>query len=307
MKTSRRIFILFILSGTCLYGQGLESKTKHQNSFGLSFDMGGKMEDAPDIESGFEGGTAPFFPYVLEEEGYARAVGKSNFGFSLFWEHQWNFHKNHGLLFGLGASITTFDYDIAIKNITLKNLPVVNEHILGDGFRNSFFSLDLPVYYTYEFHTDFGDFNPFVGINVRNISYIINNGRNNGGIGGRTLEVANGDTTYLNEYIIKFGTKSIMPALMPTFGLKYSRTLKNKGTINLHLTMKLMLDNSNSPEVYLNRFDNSENGFNYEYVEATKPDQELYDSNGKLIGPKSSIYYRVNMTSFNVGISYSFK
>lgn len=56
--------------------------------------------------------------------------------------------------------------------------------------------------------------------------------------------------------------------------------------------MKLMLDNSNSPEVYLNRFDNSENGFNYEYVEATKPDQELYGSNGKLIGPKSSIYYR---------------
>lgn len=269
------------------------SFTKQLNSLGFSFDIGGKMEKAPDITTFSDS----------DIDGYARAIGKKNIGFSVFWEHQWNFTRKSGLLFGAGISMTAFDYDIAFKNPVFFEIQT-EEHILGNGFRNSFFSLDLPLYYTRTFETKYGEINPFLGITMRNIAYIINQGRNHGGNAGQTLEMSNGDTSYFNAYNIRYGTRSISPIFLPTFGVRWSKALDNGARINVHFTAKLFLDNSNSVEVYLNNYDNRENNATYFYYGLG---QEVYNADGELVGPKQSIYFRINMSSFNMGVSYTFK
>lgn len=161
------------------------------------------------------------------------------------------------MIFGFDVSLTTFEYDIAFKNIEVFGFKT-DEHVLGDGYRNSFFSLNLPLYYTYTFKTKFGEINPILGVNVRDLSFILNSGRNHKGVSGKTSEISGTDSTYYNEYNIQFGTKNTQPILMPTLGIRYSKGLANGGTLNFHVIGKLHLRNSNSPEVYLSNYDNLE-------------------------------------------------
>ncbi|PKR82304.1 hypothetical protein CW751_02940 [Brumimicrobium salinarum] len=290
MRTT--IFILIFLPIHFLFAQNsIPLESKHQNNFGLSFDLGGGMEKANDIN------TTMNFESI---GGYANPIGKPNLGLNIFWDHQWSFYKKHGLTFGLGVSFTTFSYDVAFKNIEFDENKT-REHILGNGFRSSFFSLDLPLYYTYTFKTKHGNINPIIGINIRELSYMFNSGRNSGGVSGSSSELSGNDTIYYNNYNFKFGTQSMEPILMPSIGVKYSKIMSNDDIITFHLTGKLHLNTSNSPEVYLNDFDNTENGIKYNYY-------IVENENGASMNNSSnSIYYRINMSSINLGISYSFK
>lgn len=280
-----------------------EIQPKHINSYGISFGIGGGMENANDI---FTVTTNQQIGSIVE------AVGKPNYSFGLFWEHQWNFHKNHGLLLGAEATYTSFYYGVRFKNpeynqLTGEYIAPTKEYVLGDHFRQSFTSLELPLCYTYAVKTRIGTFNPFLGVILKNITYVQDAGRYYGGVGHVTSEINNGDTIYYNHHNFSFNTKSVSPILQPTIGLKYSTDLKEGGKINVHFNYKFFLrTSSNTVEAYLNDYDNIENGLEYLYFYSGDP--VTYDSEtGEYSGTKQSIYFSLNLSSFNLGISYTFK
>lgn len=281
-----------------LFGQVENSSLpKHSNSFGISVELGGGLELANDITT------------VHSDESSGMIVEtkkKSNIGGSLFWEHHWNFHNNHGLLFGVGGSFTSFYYGVRFKNPEVSGVPNETKEYLLGGFRSGFASVDFPLCYTYSFETKAGTFSPFVGVNLKNVSYLIGAGRNEGGIISTTEEINQGDTTYYNEYGFTFGTKSITPVLMPVVGLKYSRGLQNGGKLNFHLNYKFFFRNSNTVEAYLNDFDNQENGVQYMYFDKAYP--VTYDpTTNTYSGVKQSIYTSLDLSSLNIGVSYTLK
>ncbi len=272
---------------------------KHINSFGISFELGGGLEMADDIETVV---SSDYHRSIVE------GVGKPNVGCGLFWEHQWNFHKNHGLLFGMAVNYTSFYSGVTFKNPEYAGTQYIaptKEYVLGD-FRQSFVSLELPLSYTYAIKTKIGTFNPFLGVTLKTIAYVQDAGRNYGGVSSTTSEINGNDTIYYNQHYFRYGTKSISPVLMPTIGLKYSTDLKNGGKMNFFLNYKFFIKTSNTVEAYLNDYDNTENGIEYLYFSSDHP-ISYNQSTGEWSGTKQSIYLRVNLSSFNVGLSYTFK
>lgn len=294
MKIITYSLLLLITNYAFSQLENTSSKTKHTNSFGISFELGGGLEMADDITTVSSN----------EENGFlVESVGKPNFGFGLFWEHQWDFHKNHGILFGGAATYTSFYCGVRFKNPD--DFGPTKEYILGN-FRHNFASLEFPLCYTYAIKTKIGTFNPFLGVTLKTIAYVQDAGRNYGGAGGVTSEINNNDTIYYNDHYFRFGTKSISPVLLPTIGLKYSTGLKNGGKINVFFQYKFFLKTSNTVEAYLNNYDNTENGIGYQYFDSGYP--VYYNpSTGEYEGVKQSIYFRVNLSSFNVGVSYTIK
>ncbi len=300
MKTI--IYSLTFLISNYVFSQSETPSTsikKHSNSFGVSFESGGGLEMADDIKTVTSND---------QNRQVVEAVGKPNVGFGLFWEHQWNFHKNHGLLFGVAATYTSFYSGVRFKNPEYygpQYIAPTKEYILGN-FRQSFASLELPLYYTYAIKTKIGTFNPFLGVTLKTIAYVQNAGRNYGGVGSVTSEINGSDTIYYNDHTFRYGTKSISPVLMPTIGLKYSLGLKNGGRINVSFNYKFFIRTSNTVEAYLNNYDNVENGVGYQYFNSDNP--VFYNpATGQWSGTKQSIYFRVNLSGFNVGVSYTFK
>lgn len=303
MKKTTILFLSMVFTVNSLIGQvENEFQPNHFNSYGISFGIGGGLENANDI---FTVTTNKQFGSIVE------AVGKPNFGFGMFWEHQWNFHKNHGLLFGSEATYTFFYYGVRFKNpeydpLTGMYFAPTKEYVLGDPFRQGFASLELPLCYTYAMKTRIGTFNPFLGVTLKNIAYVQDAGRNYGGVGHVTSEINNSDTIYYNDYNFRFNTKSVSPILLPTIGLKYSTDLKQGGKINVHFNYKFFLRTSNTVEAYLNNYDNTENGVEYLYFYSGDP--VTYDpETGEYNGTKQSIYFSLNLSGFSLGISYTFK
>lgn len=272
---------------------------KHTNSFGVAFGFGGGLQNAKDITTVT---TNEAIGQVVE------AIGKPNFNYSIFWEHQWNFHKNHGLLYGVAISYTNFYSGIKFKNPEYSELyntytGKTNVYVLSD-FRYSFASIDFPLAYNYSFKTKYGIFKPFVGVKMKLIAYIPDSGRNYGGVSTTTSEINSEDTLYYNDHNIRFGTKSTSLILMPTIGFNYSRNLKNGAKIGLCINYCVFLKSMNSVEMYLSNYDNYENGKEYLYFDSGYP-IEYNSQTGEWSGVKQSIYFSLNLSSLNFGISYT--
>lgn len=288
MKNTITIYLLTLICVSnirCQEGENTK-RLKHQNSFGLLLEVGGVLQNSSDIKTVF---TSKTTGQIVE------AVRKPSIGYGLFWEHQLNFKGQHGLLFGASALYTTFYCGVRFRNpgyYGADNTALNKEYILGD-INHGFASFDFPLSYAYALETKIGTFSPSIGVKLKVVSFIPNVGRNLGdGVSVTTSNInSNGDTLYYNEHILQFGTKSVSPILMPILGLKFSRDLKNGGKLNVHLNYNFFLKSLNTVEMRLNNYGNVENDGMYEYSTSEYPIQP--------------IYFKVNLSSFNAGLSYT--
>lgn len=166
---------------------------------------------------------------------------------------------------------------------------------LGNKLRSSVFSIDLPLYYTYRIATKAGQFNPYLGVNVRTIAGFVQEN----GYSGRSADVEYQGNTYYSDYEYSFGLSRVAPIIQPTLGVSFAKYLKNGARIKYSLDYKLFMD-----------------AFSYVSLD--------YDHTFKLKGgyvltpdgPEPVDFIpvdftvdnlKVNMSRFSAGISYSFK
>ena len=300
MKQNIIFYLLLLVCASYSNSQEhLDFQPAHFNSFGLSVGIGGGLENSEDISTVT---TNPSIGSLVE------TVRKPSIQYDIFWEHQWRFKKNNSLLYGAMLSYSSFYCGVRFKNPEYSEYfgaytGKTNAYILGD-LRHSYVSLDFPLAYSHTFNTKIGEFSPAIGLKMKLIAYVPQSGRNYGGISTRTAEINDEDTIYYNEHNLRFGTKSFTPILMPALGVKYSRSLNNGAKLNLHLNYSLFLKALNSIEMYLSNYDNYENGADYLYFSSDYPIE--YDSEtNEWKGEKQSIYFTLNLSSFNLGLSYT--
>lgn len=263
----------------CGFGQESEP-AKSSNFFGVSFDIGGGLE-LDDRRS---------------TSDQVTPSTRTNIGASLFWEHRWYFSKNHGLIFGGGINWMGFSPAVTYEY----GLPSSNESLsdnLSQLSRTSVISLDLPLYYTYRIKSGIGEFNPYLGVNVRTVAGLIDQV----GYVGQTDDMIYKGVEYFSTYDYEFDLSRVAPILQPTLGLSFTRALKNGARINYSIDYKLFLDNA------------------FSYV-TVKCENTFNQRGGYLITPGGGVEpvesipvdvttdnLKVNMSRFSAGVSYSFK
>lgn len=269
---------LLFYTGTCL-SQEPVIPIKSYNYFGLSGSIGGGLE--------------------LNDEKYTSGQltpsASPNLGVGLFWQQYWYFSKNNGLIFGGGVNWLAFTREVEYTYTTSANPPgKVTDH-LGRGFRNHLFTLDIPIYFTHRFTIKKGEFNQYAGVCLRTISGLLDQG----GTVGRTEDIQYGGSTYYSEYDYSLGVDRIAPIVQPTFGVSWTKQMKNGGRLNYSVDYKLFFDAFSTVEArYENTF-NAKGGVvltpnGPQPVESVPMDYTVDN-------------LKVNLSGISVGIFYSFK
>lgn len=278
---SKLILAVFTLS-LSYYGFGQEPElVKSSDFFGVSFDIGGGLE--------------------LEDSKYTSGQIKPsespNIGTSLFWERHWYFSKNHGLIFGGGINWMAFSNSVNYEySVSYGSQKSIHDN-LGRGLRSSVFSIDLPLYYTYRIGSGIGDFNPYIGVNVRTIAGLVYQK----GYIGRTSEIEYNGGEYFSEYSFQFNLSRVAPMIQPTLGVAFVRELKNGAHLNYSIDYKLFLADAFS-SVHVSY----ENTFRQKGGYLLTPDGQMEPVESFPVDMAKDDL-RVNMSRFSFGISYSFK
>lgn len=271
-----RTFVLIISLNS--FGQE-EGSVKSRSFFGLSLDIGGGLELDDDKYT----------------SGQMTPSSSPNLGVGLFWKRYWYFSGNNGLIFGGGVNWLTFSRAVAYEyTVNTNPQSKVTDH-LGNGFRNSVFSIDLPVYYTHRFKSKKGEFNQYVGVTVRTIAGLVDEGITTGGTG----DIEHYGSTYFSDYTYTLGLSRVAPIILPTLGFSWGRPLENGAMLNFSIDYKVYLEAFSKVEArYENTF-RSKGG-----VVLTPSGPEPVES---IPVDYTTDNFKVDLSGFSVGISYSFK
>ena len=275
---SKLLLATVTVSLSC-YGFGQESEfVKSRNFYGISVDIGGGLE--LDQRNSTRNQVAP--------------SGNPNLGTSLFWEHHRYFSKHHGLIVGGGINWMTFSETVKYQYTVPGSLELLYVP-LGEGSRSSVFSIDLPLYYTYRIQSAIGEFNPYVGVNVRTIAGLVHQE----GHYSQTEVIYPHE--YFSEYRYEFNLSRVAPIIQPTLGISFVRELKNGARINYSFDYKLFLTDA------------------FSYVRVSY-DNTFKQKGGYLITPEGDLEpvdsypidwtyddLKLNMSRFSLGVSYSFR
>lgn len=211
---------------------------------------------------------------------------KPTFGLSISYDHITKFKGRGSISVGVGFNITSFSHTIIFQNTPKSGNPFPQKHEIGNSrnSRNYYMNIDLPLRYYLNYAA--GEkwiVSPYVGIKLRSIAYIGNEGRENN-VGGSINKTNGVDTLFYIKYTIEYGSYSSRILLLPHVGVQITKKTTTGKRINFFIDYNIGL--INAAEFRYMNFDNVENNVDYSELSETK------------------LRVRIRPTHFRIGFSY---
>jgi len=210
---------------------------------------------------------------------------KPNLGLSLSYDHITKFKGRGAISVGVGFNITSFSQTIIFQNTPKIDNPFPQKYEFGSS-RNYYINIDLPLRYYLNFSV--GEkfiISPYLGLKLRSIAYIGNEGRETT-VGGGYHETSGVDTLFYIRYTIEYGSYSSRVLFLPHLGIQFTKKFKGGNSMNFFVDYNIGA--INAVEFRYMNFDNIENNVSYSELSETK------------------FRCRIRPAHFRIGLSYSF-
>jgi hypothetical protein len=296
MKTLLLTSLLFT-SLISIAQTGTKTKLPGENTLGFAFEIGGAAEHAKDLR-------------VLNT--FLPVEKRPSKGLTCFYEHQFNFNKNNGLILGIGLNATLFSTHFYHQNPAVYTEINMNGdlytssmtpplHDVGED-KQAYYAVEFPIKYVRTFQLKNNvTLAPYIGVKFRNIAYITGEYRNKGFV-NRTFEGTPDDTSFYMVNTYKSDTYKTNIMTLPTIGVTVSKQLEHGGKLNFFADFSFGL--FNHVEVRYSNFDNLEK------VDIT------YNDNGVVHTEKQTVHFdyesngwgavlALNMSHVRTGLSYT--
>jgi hypothetical protein len=277
------------------------TKLRGDNSFGIAVEIGGGLDYAKDRNQEVS-------PIQNPLTDRTELKNHPSIGLTCFFEHQFNFKRNNGLILGVGLNTTFFSPHILYENPEpVSSIYFNGQLVLGTNTKQydlerskmSYFSIEFPILYTKTFNTKKNwDFSPYAGVKFRNAVYVSGESRNPETNNGQsTFEGSYGvDTTYYMHTNLKGGMQNSRIIVLPTIGLKVSKILPNGGKLNIFADYSYGL--FNKVEAYYSNFQSAEKVETADGNGNTTYEMNYFQENRTLL-------LALNMSHIRVGLSYT--
>ncbi len=227
---------------------GMVNGQTTQSAIGISYESSGGTDFISDYWNSF---------YDQFE-----VLNSRNTGLTVFYDHFYHFKGRAAISYGLGFNMTVFNHSMTFQNSAIPGFNP-NPEVQSFSHSNYFLALDLPFRYYLKFKVkERLKLMPYLGIKIRNVLYIGDEGRNTT-VGGGTSMLSDSGTTINNMHFnINYNTTESRVLFHPHIGGQVSYDLPSGKALNFFGDYNLSTI-FNFVEIAYNDFSNTENQIYY--------------------------------------------